>query len=165
MLGSTSVSETKVSGRSAAVPRGGTGLAELQARRARRRKSLMPVMLARSADNFNVRCLDSSLDAAGIGDTKRASLLLMSRRRPAAPRPPARSRSRAAERKDSEARLRLLAEQVPARIGVVDRQLRILWTTGVGFPELGKVAGKLVEEVYAGSPDRGRVLGALHTAL
>jgi len=91
----------------------------------------------------------------------------MSRRRPAAARSPVRSnpRSRAVGLKDSEARLRLLAGQIPARIGVIDPELRIVWDAGAGFPELGKIAGKRVAEVLDGSPDRERILEALHKTL
>jgi hypothetical protein len=33
--------------------------------------------------------------------------------------------------KDTEARLQLFAEQIPVRIGAVDRELRVLWDLGV----------------------------------
>jgi hypothetical protein len=38
--------------------------------------------------------------------------------------------------------LQLFADQIPVRIGAVDRELRVLWDLGAGFPEAGRFAGR-----------------------
>jgi signal transduction histidine kinase/PAS domain-containing protein len=67
--------------------------------------------------------------------------------------------------KDTEARLELVVEQIPVRIGAVDRELRVLWDLGAGFPEAGRFAGRSIAEIFAGSPDRERMLEAYRRAL
>jgi signal transduction histidine kinase len=86
----------------------------------------MAAMLARSADDFNLHCLDSSSGWAGIDDFRRASVPVMSRRRPTAPRPPAKGRSRAAELKETEAR----AESAARKCERLLRQAEALSHTG-----------------------------------
>jgi signal transduction histidine kinase/PAS domain-containing protein len=61
--------------------------------------------------------------------------------------------------------LQLFADQIPVRIGAVDRELRVLWDLGAGFPEAGRFAGRSIAEIFAGSPDRERMLEAYRRAL
>jgi len=67
--------------------------------------------------------------------------------------------------KDAESRLRLFTEQIPARATVTDRDLRVLWDTGVAFSSNASAVGKTVPELFAHSPDRERVLAGCREAL
>lgn len=67
--------------------------------------------------------------------------------------------------KQEEARLRLLVEQMPARAIAADRDLRVLWDTGAALSGTPNAAGKTVDELFAASPDRDRVLDACRRAL
>jgi len=67
--------------------------------------------------------------------------------------------------KEAEARMRLFTNQLPARASVTDRDLRVVWEAGAGFPGTSGVRGKTVEEVFADSPDRERVLEGCRKAL
>src|SRR5712692_8820169 len=60
--------------------------------------------------------------------------------------------------KETEARLRLFTDQIPARATVTDRELRVVWDGGAGFPDNPRTLGKTVPELFAESPDRERVL-------
>ncbi len=62
--------------------------------------------------------------------------------------------------KETEARLRMFTDQIPARATATDRNLRVVWDTGAGFPENQRTVGKTVPELFADSPDRERVLEA-----
>jgi two-component system, NarL family, sensor histidine kinase UhpB len=67
--------------------------------------------------------------------------------------------------KDTEARLRLFTEQIPARACVTDRELRVVWDAGAAFSSNPSVVGKTVAELFAQSPDRERVLEGCRRAL
>lgn len=67
--------------------------------------------------------------------------------------------------KDAESRLRLFTEQIPARATVTDRDLRVLWDTGVAFSSTASAVGKTVPDLFAQSPDRERVLAGCRAAL
>src|ERR1041385_6534167 len=67
--------------------------------------------------------------------------------------------------KDTEARLRLFPEQIPARACVTDRELRVVWDAGAAFSSNPSVVGKTVAELFAQSPDRERVLEGGRRAL
>jgi two-component system sensor histidine kinase UhpB len=67
--------------------------------------------------------------------------------------------------KDTEARLRLFTEQIPARATVTDRDLRVVWDAGAAFAGNPSVVGKTVPELFATSPDRDRVLDGCRRAL
>jgi two-component system sensor histidine kinase UhpB len=67
--------------------------------------------------------------------------------------------------KEAELRLRLFTEQIPARATVTDRELRVLWDTGVAFSSTASVVGKTVPELFAESPDGDRVVEACRRAL
>ena len=66
--------------------------------------------------------------------------------------------------RELEERLRLFAEQIPARIAASDRALRVLWDLGVGFPRAGKLAGRSIEEICENASDRERLLLASRDA-
>jgi signal transduction histidine kinase len=66
---------------------------------------------------------------------------------------------------EPEERLRLFTEQVPVRACATDRELRVVWDLGAGFPESPGPMGKTVAELFAESPDRDRVLQACRRAL
>ncbi|MFP5245415.1 MAG: PAS domain-containing protein, partial [Thermoanaerobaculia bacterium] len=67
--------------------------------------------------------------------------------------------------KDTESRLRLFTEQIPARACVTDRDLRVVWDAGAAFPDSSSAVGKSVPEPFAQSPDRDRVLEGCRRAL
>lgn len=67
--------------------------------------------------------------------------------------------------KESESRLRLFAEQIPARACVTDRDLRVVWDAGAAFPDRASAVGKTMAELFAQSPDRDRVLEGCRRAL
>src|SRR5712692_10495508 len=67
--------------------------------------------------------------------------------------------------KETEARLRLFTDQIPARATVTDRELRVVWDGGAGFPDNPRTLGKTVPELFADSPDRERVLEGCARAL
>jgi two-component system sensor histidine kinase UhpB len=67
--------------------------------------------------------------------------------------------------KDTESRLRLFTEQIPARACVTDRELRVVWDAGAAFPDNLSVVGKTVPELFTESPDRERVLEGCQRAL
>jgi PAS domain S-box-containing protein len=67
--------------------------------------------------------------------------------------------------KETEARLRLFADQIPARATATDRELRVVWDAGAGFPGSPSAVGKTVPELFANSPDRERVLEGCRKAL
>jgi two-component system sensor histidine kinase UhpB len=67
--------------------------------------------------------------------------------------------------KDTEARLRLFTEQIPARATATDRELRVVWDLGAAFPGNPSTVGKTVPELFADSPDRDRVLEGCRRAL
>ena len=67
--------------------------------------------------------------------------------------------------KDTESRLRLFTEQIPARACVTDRELRIVWDAGSAFPGNPSVVGMTVPELFIKSPDRDRVLEGCRSAL
>ena len=67
--------------------------------------------------------------------------------------------------KDIESRLRLFTEQIPARVCVTDRELRVVWDAGAAFPANPSAVGKTVPELFAESPDRERVLEGCRRAL
>src|SRR5205807_1574766 len=67
--------------------------------------------------------------------------------------------------KEAETRLRLFTEQIPGRACVTDRELRVVWDGGAGFPDNPSAVGKTVPELFAQSPDRERVLEGCGRAL
>lgn len=67
--------------------------------------------------------------------------------------------------KDTESRLRLFTEQIPARACATDRDLRVVWDLGAAFPNDPPVVGKTVPELFETSPDRERVLDGCRRAL
>jgi len=67
--------------------------------------------------------------------------------------------------KDTESRLRLFTEQIPARACATDRDFRVVWDTGAAFPDNPSVVGKTVPELFVQSPDRERVLEGCRRAL
>ena len=67
--------------------------------------------------------------------------------------------------KETEARLRLFTDQIPARATATDRELRVVWDAGAGFPGSPSAVGKTVPELFADSPDRERVLEGCRKAL
>jgi len=67
--------------------------------------------------------------------------------------------------KDTESRLRLFTEQIPARACVTDHDLRVVWDAGAAFPGSPPAIGKTVPELFANSPDRERVLKGCRKAL
>src|SRR5260221_205380 len=67
--------------------------------------------------------------------------------------------------KETEARLWLFSEQIPARAAATDRDLRVVWDAGAGFPDSPSTVGKTIPELFADSPDRERVLLACRKAL
>jgi len=67
--------------------------------------------------------------------------------------------------KDTESRLRLFTEQIPARATATDRDLRVVWDAGAAFSGSASTVGKTVPELFAQSPDRDRVLEACRRAL
>lgn len=67
--------------------------------------------------------------------------------------------------KETESRLRLFTEQIPARATVTDRDLRVVWDAGAAFPDSPSAVGKTVPELFAQSPDRERVLDGCRRAL
>jgi two-component system, NarL family, sensor histidine kinase UhpB len=67
--------------------------------------------------------------------------------------------------KETESRLRLFTEQIPARACATDRDLRVVWDTGAGFSSSPSAVGKTVPELFAQSPDRERVLDGCRRAL
>lgn len=67
--------------------------------------------------------------------------------------------------KETESRLRLFTEQIPARACLTDRELRVVWDTGAAFPHSPSAVGKTVRELFADSPDHDRVLEGCCRAL
>jgi len=67
--------------------------------------------------------------------------------------------------KETESRLRLFTEQIPARACVTDRDLRVVWDAGAAFPGNPSAVGMTVPELFAQSPDRERVLDGCRRAL
>src|ERR1700740_2845521 len=67
--------------------------------------------------------------------------------------------------KDAQSRLDLLTEQIPARAGFTDRDLRILCDAGAAFPDTPSTAGKRIPDLFSQSRDRRRVLEACRRAL
>ena len=67
--------------------------------------------------------------------------------------------------KDTESRLRLFTEQIPARACVTDRELRVVWDAGAAFAGNPSVVGKTIPELFNQSPDRDRVLEECRRAL
>src|SRR5258708_25134882 len=67
--------------------------------------------------------------------------------------------------KETEARLRLFTDQIPARATATDRELRVVWDVGAGFPRRPSAVGKTGPELFADSPDRERVLEGCRKAL
>src|SRR5438874_1753393 len=67
--------------------------------------------------------------------------------------------------KETESRLRLFTEQIPARACATDRELRVVWHAGAAFSSNPSVVGKTVPELFAQSPDRERVLEGYRRAL
>ncbi len=67
--------------------------------------------------------------------------------------------------KDAETRLRFFTEQIPGRACVTDGELRVVWDAGAAFPGNPSVVGKTVQELFAQSPDRDRVLEGCRRAL
>jgi two-component system, NarL family, sensor histidine kinase UhpB len=67
--------------------------------------------------------------------------------------------------KDAETRLPLFTEQIPGRVCVTDRELRVVWDAGAAFPGNPSAVGKTVPELFAQSPDRERVLEGCRRAL
>jgi two-component system sensor histidine kinase UhpB len=67
--------------------------------------------------------------------------------------------------KETESRLRLFTEQLPARATVTDLDLRVLWDAGAAYADSPSSVGKTVGELFADSPDRERVLEGCRRAL
>src|SRR4029077_3195436 len=67
--------------------------------------------------------------------------------------------------KETESRLRLFTEQIPARACVTDRDLRGVWDAGAAFSDSPSAVGKTVAELFAQSPDLERVLDGCRRAL
>jgi PAS domain S-box-containing protein len=67
--------------------------------------------------------------------------------------------------RETEARLRLFTDQIPARAAATDRELRVVWDAGAGFPSRPSTVGSTVPELFADSPDRERVLEGCAKAL
>jgi PAS domain S-box-containing protein len=67
--------------------------------------------------------------------------------------------------KETEARLRFFIDQLPARATATDRDLRVVWDRGAGFPDNPSTVGQTVPDLFASSPDRARVLDACRRAL
>ena len=67
--------------------------------------------------------------------------------------------------KETEHRLRLFTEQLPARACATDRELRVVWDSGAGFHDTPSVVGRTVSELFQDSPDRERVLEGCRKAL
>src|SRR6266550_4490693 len=67
--------------------------------------------------------------------------------------------------KETESRLQLFTEQIPARACVTDRDLRVVWDAGAAFSDSPSAVGKTVPELFAQSPDRERVLEGCWRAL
>ena len=67
--------------------------------------------------------------------------------------------------KETEERLRLFTDQIPARATATDRDLRVVWDVGTGFPGSPSAVGKTVPELFADSPDREGVLEGCRKAL
>src|SRR5207249_9179320 len=67
--------------------------------------------------------------------------------------------------KETESRLRLFTEQIPARACVTDRELRVVWDAGAAFSSSPSAVGKTVPDLFAQSPDRERVLEGCRRAL
>ena len=71
----------------------------------------------------------------------------------------------ASEFQETDERLKLFTEQIPARACGTDRDLRVVCDLGAGFPDSPSPLGKTVMELFAQSPDRERVLEGCHKAL
>jgi PAS domain S-box-containing protein len=69
------------------------------------------------------------------------------------------------ELRETRERLRLFAEQLPARACATDRELRVVSDLGAGFAASPLALGKTVPELFARSPDRERVLEGCRRAL
>ena len=67
--------------------------------------------------------------------------------------------------KETESRLRLFTEQIPARANATDLDLRVVWDAGAAFRDNPTTVGKTVAELFADSPDRDRVLEGCRRAL
>jgi signal transduction histidine kinase len=61
--------------------------------------------------------------------------------------------------------LRLFSQQLPARATATDRDLRVFWDVGAGFPGNPSGVGKTVSELFAESPDHDRVVAGCERAL
>jgi signal transduction histidine kinase/PAS domain-containing protein len=69
------------------------------------------------------------------------------------------------ELKQRQEFLRLFSEQLPARATATDRDLRVFWDVGAGFPGNPSAVGKTVQELFAMSPDRDRIVAGCERAL
>ena len=67
--------------------------------------------------------------------------------------------------KETELRLRLFTEQIPARACATDRDLRIVWDAGAAFAGSPSAVGKTVPQLFERSPDHDRVLDGCRRAL
>src|SRR5438046_1911226 len=67
--------------------------------------------------------------------------------------------------KETESRLRLFTEQIPARACVTDRDLRIVWDAGAAFSDSPSAVGKAVPGLFVQSPGRERVCGGCGGAI
>jgi len=67
--------------------------------------------------------------------------------------------------KDAQLKLHVLAEQIPARACMTDRDLRILCDAGAAFPDTPSTVGKAIPELFTQSSDRERVVEACRRAL
>jgi two-component system sensor histidine kinase UhpB len=67
--------------------------------------------------------------------------------------------------KETESRLRLFTEQLPARATVTDRDLRVLWEAGATHSDKPSTVGTTIPELFMDSPDRERVAEGCTKAL
>jgi two-component system, NarL family, sensor histidine kinase UhpB len=67
--------------------------------------------------------------------------------------------------KETESRLRLFTDQLPARSFATDQNLRIAWDAGAAYSHVPSSVGKTIAELFATSPDKERVLAACRQAL
>jgi hypothetical protein len=67
--------------------------------------------------------------------------------------------------RETEARLQRFTGQIRARATATDRDLRVIWDAGAGYPDRPSTVGATVPELFSDSPDRERVLDACHKAL
>ncbi|HXB53239.1 MAG TPA: hypothetical protein VN461_00520 [Vicinamibacteria bacterium] len=66
---------------------------------------------------------------------------------------------------ETEAWLQLFTEHVPVRACATDGDLRVVRDIGLGFADSPGPIGKTVDELFATSPDRDRVLDGCRSAL